>query len=95
MCITEQRVEEIIKHEVRPMEADLSGIRKVMFWGVTSLLTGMFVMGVWVGTIQSGLGNTQEELDIVRDQHNRFEDKVDARLERIENLLITLTDKVK
>lgn len=95
MCITEQRVQEIIKHEVAPMEADLSGIRRVIFWGTTALLTGLFGMGVWVGTIQSSLSNNSRELNVVREQHLRFEDKVDARLERIENLLITLTDKVK
>lgn len=95
MCITEQRVQEIIKHEVAPMEADLSGIRRAIFWGVTVTIAGIFSMGVWVGTIQSGLNSTSESLSVVRDQHNRFEDKVDARLERIENLLITLTDKVQ
>jgi hypothetical protein len=95
MCINEAKVKEILKEEMSIMEFHMSVIRKTLIWAASTLVPGLLFIGIWVGTVQSQVNSQNKEIEIVRVQHNRFEDKVDAKLERIENLLINLTDKVK
>lgn len=87
MCISETRVQEIIKHEVSPMERDIAAIRKILFWAGGIIITGLFGVGVWVGTIQSAVTHVQND-------QQRFEDRIEDRLVRIEALLVSLSDKV-
>lgn len=87
MCISEDRVQEIITHEIAPMERDVAAIRKILFWAGGLIITGLFGVGVWVGTIQSAVSHVQND-------QQRFEDRIEDRLVRIEQLLVSLSDKV-
>jgi hypothetical protein len=87
MCIKEEAVKTIVEHELSFLERDLSGIRRILFWVGTIVITGLFGVGVWVGTIDS-------EVSTIKEKQTRFEDRVEAKLERIENLLIELNKEI-
>lgn len=95
MCINETKVKEILKDEMAGMEIHMSMIRRTLLWAASTLVPGLLFIGIWVGTVQSQVNTQAGSINDIRQQHNRFEDKVEAKLQRIEDLLIKLTDKVK
>jgi hypothetical protein len=87
MCITEERVKEVIHQELGPFKRDFNIARNWVIGLFGTLILGVFGMGVWVGGIDTRVTNNTL-------QQERAETRVEDRLVRIENLLINLTEKV-
>lgn len=87
MCVTEEKVKEIVVQELKPLEDDFRSAKNWAIGLLTTVLLGTFGIGVWVGTISSRVDN-------ITSNQQRFEDRVEDRLVRIEALLISLSEKV-
>ena len=77
---SKEEVRTIVHEEIAPVKKDVTSLRK---WAMSALLivvTGLFGYGVWVGTIQSRLNGVENNLD-------KFEQRIESRLIRIEDKL--------
>lgn len=92
MCIKESAVKEIvhaeIKAEIRPMEKDLRSAKNWAIGILLSIIGSIFAIGVWVGSIDNRVSTN--ELAVTR-----LEDRLEARLSRIEALLLDLSRNIK
>jgi hypothetical protein len=87
MCVSELQVKEIVHDEIEPIRQNVSSAKNWAIGLLLGLLTTMFAIGAWVGNIQNRVEN-------VETQQMRFEERVDGKLDRIENLILHLTEEV-
>ena len=87
MCVSELQVKEIVHQEIKPLRDTVNTAKNWAIGLLFSLLMTMFAIGAWVGNIQSRVETVE------RDQQN-FENRVESKLERIENLLLELTKDI-
>lgn len=87
MCVSELQVKEIVHEEMKPLDADIRSAKNWAIGLLGSIILGMFGIGVWVGAIENRVQTVELE-------QNRFENRVEGKLERIENLLLQLSKDV-
>jgi hypothetical protein len=87
MCITEEKVAEIVQGQTKRLEDDLRTIRNWAIGLLSTIIIAVFGIGAWVGGIENRVGN-------VETAQVRFEDRLEDRLVRIEQLLINLQTAV-
>jgi len=87
MCVTEEKVRNIIHEENKPLKTKIDSARNWAIGVLLGLLGTLFGMGVWVGTVDSQVAT------VIESQRN-FETSIDHKLERIENLILQLTKDV-
>lgn len=87
MCITEEKVAEIVQVQTKRLEDDLRTIRNWAIGLLSTIIIAVFGIGAWVGGIENRVG-TVETAQV------RFEDRLEDRLVRIEQLLINLQTAV-
>jgi hypothetical protein len=85
--VTEQQVREIVIEEIKPLDDDFKSAKRWALGLFFSILSGALVIGIWVGTIQ-------EQVTHIEEDQVRFEDKIEEKLVRIENLLLQLTKEI-
>lgn len=80
--------------ELKPITAEVAGLKKNLNsarnWAVgllLGLLATMFAIGVWVGAIENRVSTVESDQD-------KFEARVEGKLERIENLLLELNKNI-
>lgn len=84
MCVSEYQVRDIVHEELKPVKQNINAARNWAIGLLIGLLTVMFGIGVWVGTIDNRVTN-----NTINQQ--KFESRIDGKLERIEDLLIELS----
>jgi hypothetical protein len=84
---THEEIKGIIRQEIAPLERDFKQIRAWLLGLVSFLVFSMFAMGVWVGAIDNRVEQNTA-------QHKGLEERVDAKLGRIEDLLLQLTREI-
>lgn len=87
MCVSELQVKEIVHEELKPVKANINSAKNWAIGLLVGLLATMFGIGAWVGSIQN-------RVDTVETQQQRFESKIDGKLERIEDLILQLSKDV-
>lgn len=98
MCVSEAEVKNIVHSEIhselKPITAEVVSLRKNLNsarnWAVgllLGLLATMFAIGVWVGAIENRVSTVESDQD-------KFEARVEGKLERIENLLLELNKNI-
>jgi len=83
MCVSEIQVKDIVHTELKPIRTELNIAKNWAIALLLGLLTTMFGIGIWVGTIDTRVSTnfTNQE---------KFESRVDGKLDRIETLLIEI-----
>ena len=87
MCVSELQVKEIVHNEIKPLERDINSAKNWAIGLLLALLGTMFAIGAWVGTIQN-------RVETVEGEQDKFEVRVEGKLDRIEDLLLELTKEV-
>ena len=87
MCVTEEKVRNIIHEENKPLRKQFSEAKNWIVGLLLGLLASIFGMGIWVGTVDNQVAN------VIESQRD-FETKVEGKLTRIEDLLLQLTKDV-
>ena len=86
--INEERVLNLVRKEIGGLESDFKSAKNWIIGLCSSLLLGMFAVGVWVGTIDN-------RVTTLNNAQIRLEDRIENRLVRIETLIINLSEKIK
>ena len=86
MCVSELQVKEIVHQEIKPLRDTVNTAKNWAIGLLFSLLMTMFGIGAWVGSIQN-------RVNTVENGQERFEDRIEGKLERIENLLLDLNKR--
>jgi len=91
MCVSELQVKEIVHKEIHlevgPLRDQVNSAKNWLIGLLIGLLATIFGIGTWVGAIQS-------RVDTVEREQENFENRVEGKLERIENLLLQLSKDV-
>ena len=87
MCVSELQVKEIVHEELKPIRKDVGSAKNWAIGLLVSLLGTMFAMGAWVGSIQN-------RVQTVEVQQQKFEQRVENKLDRIEDLLLEITKEI-
>lgn len=84
---TEDQVRHIVKEEIQPLDEDFRSAKRWVLSLVVTIVLGTLSIGIWVGTIAEKVGHIEAD-------QLRFEDKIEDKLVRIENLLLQLTKEI-
>lgn len=85
--VTEEQVREIVVEEIKPLDDDFRSAKRWALGLVGVVLGGTLGIGVWVGTVD-------EKVNHIEADQLRFEDRIEEKLARIENLLLQLTKEI-